>query len=779
MWVYEMLEKVTSMLQQMRTRVVGVIVVVLALVTATFGVLSAAPALPPATVDASLRTIAQDVAVPVIITMRTADANADMSTWSVSDIDARASRIGVQRTAVLARHSTILKVTKTQATHVPLVFAQMSPRDLDALASDPTVASIHPDRLAKPALYESTTLIGSASANVSGYAGAGTSVAVLDTGVLSGHEFLSGQVVEQACFSTTYGPGSVTSLCPGGVYQSFGEGAAEPCTDLCDHGTHVAGIIAGKKITYGGQTFSGVAPAAKIIAVQVFSLFDTSACGEGATGPCVASYSSDQIRALDWLYTMRTTAGWGTLAAVNMSLGGDAYETLTACDTEPIKTSIDTLRLAGVATVIASGNEDMLTAIASPACVSTAIAVGASTAARTGTVDEPASFSNRPLAVNNNPNAAGDRLLDLMAPGNYVMSSIASSTTSYEDYPGTSMAAPHVAGAWAVLKGISRSASVTQVLGWLRTTGKTIVDSRNSDPLSIPRINVAAAANSVAAAIRITPSATLTKTKTPTRTRTSTRTATRNPKHSATKTRTKTRTATRTATRNPKQSATKTRTKTRTATRTNTVTRTRTATITPVPTSTATATPLPDWSTSVTNGGFEDGFTQTAWTESSALGYQLISVAVPSNKIYPRHGTYFAWLGGVDDETSILSTTLSVPLAASYLRLHTWARSDERNCSFDVATIKLNSVLVSTIPLCYATNSTLSYIPFSIDVTALRGQSAIPLEIKVVTNSYWISHFLIDDIGYVSAPTDSIYRVPLRVLDSDSHPNDEVIRSKP
>ena len=755
--VSESLEKVIPMFQQMRTRVVGVIVVVLAFVTATFGVLSAAPVVPPATVDASLRALAQDVAVPVIITMRTADARADMNTWSVTDIDARASRIGVQRTAVLARHSTILKVTKTQATHVPLVFAQMSPRDLDALASDPSVAAITPDLLAKPALYESTTLIGSASANALGYAGAGTSVAVLDTGVLSGHEFLSGQVVEQACFSTTYSPGSVTSLCPGGVSQSVGAGAAEPCADLCDHGTHVAGIVAGKKITYGGQTFSGVAPAAKIIAVQVFSLFDTVACGEGATGPCVASYSSDQILALDWLYSMRATAGWGTLAAVNMSLGSGAHETLTACDTKPIKTSIDLLRLAGVATVIASGNEDMLTAIASPACVSSAIAVGASTAARTGTVDAPASFSNRPRAVNNNPNAAGDRLLDLMAPGNYVMSSIATTTTSYDDYPGTSMAAPHVAGAWAVLKGIAPGASVTQVLGWLRTTGKTIVDSRNSDPLSIPRINVAAAASIVAAEVEITPSVTRT----------------------ATKTLTKTRTPTRTATRNPKHSATKTRTKTRTATRTNTVTRTRTATITSVPTSTATATPLPAWSTSVTNGGFELGeYGDEGWTQTSASGYPLIYDFI-SSSYFPRHGTNYAWLGGSHDETATLSTTLSIPAVASYLRLYTNIKSVETNCTNDVATIKLNSVLVSTTPLCYATNSPLGYIPFSIDVTLLRGQSSIPLEIKVVTNGTLVSSYLVDDIGYVSAPTDSIYRVPLGVLDSDSHPNDEVVRSKP
>lgn len=703
------------MFQQLRRRLIAVSVVTLALVTATVGVLSAAPAVPPATVDVSLRALAQDVAVPVIITMRTADADVDMSIVSLADIDARASRIGVQRTAVLARNTNILKLTKTQPAHVPLVFARMNPRDLDALASDPSVASIHPDRLAKPALYESTTLIGSASANVSGYAGAGTSVAVLDTGVLSGHEFLDGQVVDEACFSTTDSDQQSTSLCPGGVASSFATGAAEPCADLCDHGTHVAGIVAGKKITYGGQTYSGVAPAAKIIAVQVFSQFPKSECGVGATSPCVMSFESDQISALDWLYSNRTKGSWGTLAAVNMSLGGGAYGTLIACNADPIKTSIDTLRSAGVATVIASGNEDLLTAIGGPACVSSAIAVGASTSARTGTLDAPASFSNRPRASANNPNALGDRLLDLMAPGNVVMSSIATTSTSYDDYPGTSMATPHVAGAWAVLKGITPGASVTQVLNWLRTTGKTIVDTRNSDPLSIPRINVGAAAAKAVAEFTASP----------------------------TKTATKTRTSTRTATRNPKQSATKTRTKTRTPTRTPSLTRT------------ATVTPLPAWSTSVTNGGFEDGL--TGWTATSALDYRLLYSAV--GRYLPRSGTYFIYLGGAPNETSTLATTLSIPAEATYLRLHTFSYSPETVCGNDVTTVKLNSLVVATIPHCYATNTLSGYIPFSIDVSALRGQSGIPLEIKMVTNSTTNSHFLVDDVGYVSAPTDSIYRL--------------------
>ena len=429
-------------------------------------------------------------------------------------------------------------------------------------------------------------LSNSSGANASGYAGAGTSVAVLDSGVLSSHEFLRGKVVDQACFSTTDRAEQSTSLCPGGASSSFVTGAGEPCPiEGCDHGTHVAGIVAGKQITRGGRTFSGVAPAAKIISVQVFSKYAASACGDGATGPCLSAYDSDLIRALDWLYTNRTRVSWGTLAAVNMSLGAGEYGTLNACNADPTKMSIDRLRSVGVATVIASGNDYLLTAIGSPACVSSAIAVGASTAARTGTVDTPAIFSNRPRAANNNPNAAGDRLLDLMAPGYFVWSSITTSTTSYGDNAGTSMAAPHVAGAWAVLKGISPRASVTQVLGWLRSTGKIIVDRRNSDPLSIPRINVAAAARKAAAEVRITPSATRTKTKTASRTKTKTATRTK------TKTATRTRTHSRTATRSPTKSATTTRTATHTATHTVTSTAEPTAEPTVEPTVTVSVEP--------------------------------------------------------------------------------------------------------------------------------------------------------------------------------------------
>ena len=142
----------------------------------------------------------------------------------------------------------------------------------------------------------------------------------------------------------------------------------------------------------------------------------------------------------------------------------------------------------------------------------------------------------------------------------------------------------------------------------------------------------------------------------------------------------------------------------------------------------------------------------------------------------PRHGTYFAWLGGAPNETSILATTLTIPTEATYLRLHTFSYSPETVCGNDVTTVKLNSVVVATIPLCYATNSTLGYVPFSIDVTALRGQTGIPLEIKTVTNGTVVSHFLVDDVGYVSAPTDSIFRF---TADITAYPVEDVVRSAP
>lgn len=348
--------------------------------------------------------------------------------------------------------------------HLPFSALQVDQKALKTLQNDASIEAIYADVLRKPLLADSGPLVGATSAAAAGATGAGQVVAIIDTGVDKTHGFLSGKVVHEACFSTTNTNEGSTSLCPNGSSSQGGSGAGTACSSAiagCGHGTHVAGIAAGK-----GSTFSGVARDANIMAIQVFSRF-SSAAQCGSTGPCVMSYTSDQLSALNHVYSQR---GNFNIAAVNMSLGGGQFSAV--CDNDPLKSAIDLLRSAGIATVVAAGNEGYTQALAGPACISSAISVGATTKS-----DNVSSFSN------------SASFLDLLAPGSAINSSVPGG--SYSSFSGTSMAAPHVAGAIAVLKGINTSASVDQIEVALKQTGQSITDSRNG--LSLPRIDVNAA----------------------------------------------------------------------------------------------------------------------------------------------------------------------------------------------------------------------------------------------------------------------------------------------
>src|SRR5207249_338360 len=160
-------------------------------------------------------------------------------------------------------------------------------------ASSFWVASVVEDALHAPMLPQSVPLIGGAAAWSRGFDGAGTTVAILDTGVDSAHPFLIGKVVEEACYSSNVS-GSSVSLCPNQSSTQIGVGSARPCTIAnCWHGTHVAGIAAGNGAT-AGVAFSGVAKGANIMAVQIYSRFD-NASDCGGSPPCVLAYTSDII----------------------------------------------------------------------------------------------------------------------------------------------------------------------------------------------------------------------------------------------------------------------------------------------------------------------------------------------------------------------------------------------------------------------------------------------------------------------------------------------------
>jgi subtilisin len=352
---------------------------------------------------------------------------------------------------------------------VPYLALELNPAGVAALeGAGADVVRVIEDAIVRPSLAESVPLIQADQAWGSGYDGQGTVVAVLDSGVDGNHPFLSGKVIEEACYSSTV-EGVSQSLCPNGLAEQTGPGAAAPCAlSACSHGTHVSGIAAGNG-TPAGQPFSGVARNAQIMAVQVFSeVLDPDTCG--GTAPCMGGFTSDIIAALERVYAV-ALSGQRNVVSVNMSLGGGSFA--APCDTEPYKPSIDNLRSIGIASIVASGNGFDSSNISSPACVSSAVSVASTTNA-----DKVSWFSN--VAP----------FLSLLAPGDGINSSVPGG--GYEVMSGTSMAAPHVAGAWAVIRQGAPNASVSAILSALQQTGLPVTDDRlwASGTTTVPRVRL-------------------------------------------------------------------------------------------------------------------------------------------------------------------------------------------------------------------------------------------------------------------------------------------------
>ncbi|MFF1882450.1 S8 family peptidase, partial [Pseudarthrobacter sp. NPDC058196] len=173
-------------------------------------------------------------------------------------------------------------------------------------------------------------------------------------------------------------------------------------SDCNGHGTHVSGIIAG--------TVYGVAKSATIVPVRAL------ACdGSG--------FYSDIIAGLDWVAGDHAA---GAPAVVNMSLGGPGSSLLD--------TAVQNVINDGVPVIVAAGNSAMDACTASPARAPSAMTVAASDSS-----DRQASFSDFGPCV------------DLYAPGVGITSTWNTSSTATATLSGTSMAAPHVAGAAALV----------------------------------------------------------------------------------------------------------------------------------------------------------------------------------------------------------------------------------------------------------------------------------------------------------------------------------------
>jgi len=441
---------------------------------------SAAQALPPLQVPrldvSSLQAQAQSQGqVSVIVGLNVTNYQPD-SRLRQREAESQQQRIGRAQDEVLKALSGFKVNDVSKFKYIPAMAVRVDGQALAQLANNSQVAYIEEDRINELFLTESGNIIGMPTVWQSGYTGKGFAVAVLDTGIDSSHPFFGGRVVAEACFS---GGNGMKSFCPNGQNEQIGTGAGVNCNlnfRACVHGTHVAGIVAGKS-----ATISGVAPEAGLIAIQVFS----------QNGTNVNSSTSDYLKGLEHVYSLRDQY---KIAAVNMSLGGGRKDSYCDKDIPAEYAVLETLKSAGIAVVIAAGNNSFMKEVSYPSCLSNAVTVGSST-----TRYEPAPpgyyYPNplQPDKVSGFSNSA--EMVDLLAPGQVIYSSVPNS--KYEYMQGTSMAAPQVAGIFAVMRSVKANASVDEILNILKSTGKPVEDEGKANKLTKPRVQVDKAAEAL------------------------------------------------------------------------------------------------------------------------------------------------------------------------------------------------------------------------------------------------------------------------------------------
>lgn len=428
----------------------------------------------PASFEELVTRARADGSVNVIVQLALDQVYRPEGELSALELQQQRARIATTGNQVLAALSGQDYVLGYQYESTPALSMRASEGTLLTLRDLQEVGRIVEDALEAPTLEDSTVVIGAPSAWSLGYDGSGMAVVILDTGIDGSHEFFknaNGQsrIISEACFSLAGGAATAVSLCPNGTPQQTGAGAADVNIDacnggpLCRHGSHVAGIAAG----YSAGSRKGVAPNANIIAIQVFSRFDDpDACGSSGA-PCVLSYQSDQLAGLERVNN--TLRHLHDVTSVNISIGGSRE--YSACDGDSRAAVIGSLRSANIATAVSSGNNGYTDSVTSPACISSAVAVGNTTKA-----DEISPGSNMSTMV------------DLMAPGTLINSSVPGG--GYAALTGTSMAAPHIAGAWAVLRQIDSLISTDDLLDIVSSTGVPIADTRPGGTVTKPRIDL-------------------------------------------------------------------------------------------------------------------------------------------------------------------------------------------------------------------------------------------------------------------------------------------------
>jgi serine protease AprX len=260
-----------------------------------------------------------------------------------------------------------------------------------------------------------------------GYTGKGVDVAVVDSGTVPVNGFTTqGKLIHGPDFSFEAGT-------PAEKLDSYG------------HGTHMAGIIAGRDDASGTPAgdrddFIGMAPDARIVSIKI-------ADSHGRTDV------SQAIAAIDWAAQNRTKNGMN-IRVLNMSFGTDGVQDYLL---DPLAFAAEQAWHKGIVVVVAVGNQGLGTEkVANPAYDPYLIAVGSAATQGTATTadDAVSAFSNDGNGTRN-PDvvAPGERVVSLRSPGSYLDQEYPAARIGERLYrgSGTSQAAAVVSGAAALI----------------------------------------------------------------------------------------------------------------------------------------------------------------------------------------------------------------------------------------------------------------------------------------------------------------------------------------
>jgi uncharacterized repeat protein (TIGR01451 family) len=314
--------------------------------------------------------------------------------------------------------------------HLPLAFVRIkTAAALDALLAEPRVKAIHKNEIKWPVLDSvSAGFVNQPAVYARGFAGAGATVAVIDSGVN----------YTQADFGCT-SPG-VPAGCKVNYYANLADSSTN--LDSLGHGTNVSGIVV------------GVAPGAKVAALNVFGAKTTT------TDALI-------ISAMNWVIANKATYN---IVSINLSLGDNINHGngMTDCVSNAYYSPVFNAGQAGIGVYAAAGNNGFSNGVTSPACTYTITAVGAvhdaihesinfgSCTDPSGGADQTACFTNLPpLRFTGSKYVFDSGYSYVMAPGVNV-------TAGGITYSGTSQATPFVAAARAIKQAAIPSLTAAQ-----------------------------------------------------------------------------------------------------------------------------------------------------------------------------------------------------------------------------------------------------------------------------------------------------------------------------